>query len=647
MRGKKAGLACAIILLFGLMGLTACNSGGGSPSTLEADVTGTTSPGADDATDGVASSPTEADPNQDGTDTTGDSDVADSDGDGITDGQDNCPNLANPSQVDADGNGVGDLCEVDTDGDGIVDVDDNCPSAENPSQADGDGNGVGDACEVDTDGDGIVDVEDNCPNADNPSQADGDGNGVGDACEVDTDGDGVIDFADNCPAEINQDQADSDGDGLGDVCDNCPVDSNLDQADRDQDTTGDICDLSPLADSFNWLGNTPMNMPASAILDNDPDGTVVDGGDAFSSQGGTVVFDGDGNFTYTPADGFLGQDSFTYTAVNGSHVESAMVTVQIDTLAWYVDNRAPEDLSGSFERPFDSLADAEAASQPGETIFVFAGSGTKAALDSGISLKPDQKLLGEGIAFAFNGIEVVPAGSKPVLRSTVVLDDSPVVSLADGNEVAGLSFEDVVNEAILGQDVNGFDIHDNTFLDPNGEAIRLINVSGSGVVTRNSISGGNQGGIGIVLDGETTVATILATDNLIKDVGTTGISATLMGNSALSLTVKGNIVSGSVLEGIYLGTSGSATLTGDVNENTLVLNGGLADLHATNNDDAAICLELNNNTSDDPVLNPAGCLVDNKSSGVDSFSLFESGNDLPAVRSGEITDVAQGACALP
>jgi parallel beta-helix repeat protein len=61
--------------------------------------------------------------------------VADSDGDGVPDGQDNCPFRANPGQEDSDGDGVGDAC-------------DNCPSNANPDQDDDDPqNGRGDACE--------------------------------------------------------------------------------------------------------------------------------------------------------------------------------------------------------------------------------------------------------------------------------------------------------------------------------------------------------------------------------------------------------------------------------------------------------------------------------------------------------------------
>jgi len=46
--------------------------------------------------------------------------VADSDGDGVTDNVDNCINVANPDQKDSDHDGVGDVCDGDINKDGIV-----------------------------------------------------------------------------------------------------------------------------------------------------------------------------------------------------------------------------------------------------------------------------------------------------------------------------------------------------------------------------------------------------------------------------------------------------------------------------------------------------------------------------------------------
>lgn len=148
--------------------------------------------------------------------------VADADDDHLPDDSDPC--------TDTDGDGLGDpgfssnTCPLD-----------NCQRAANPTQADADSDGLGDTCDGcpldplnDADADGVCDDVDNCLGLANPGQENSDADDPGDACDpcVDSDGDGFGNPDagggscpdDNCPRTANPDQHDTDGDGFGDAC---------------------------------------------------------------------------------------------------------------------------------------------------------------------------------------------------------------------------------------------------------------------------------------------------------------------------------------------------------------------------------------------------------------------------------------------
>lgn len=76
----------------------------------------------------------------------------DSDGDGVIDANDRCPNTPAGVAVGADG------CELDSDGDGVLDSADRCPNTPAGVQVDSSG------CALDSDGDGVADYRDECPN---------------------------------------------------------------------------------------------------------------------------------------------------------------------------------------------------------------------------------------------------------------------------------------------------------------------------------------------------------------------------------------------------------------------------------------------------------------------------------------------------
>ncbi|MCF6350746.1 MAG: OmpA family protein [Flavobacteriaceae bacterium] len=99
----------------------------------------------------------------------------DSDSDGIKDSADDCPLVAGLTEL----NGC-----PDKDGDGIADKDDACPEVV--------GTKANNGC-PDTDGDGVIDGKDDCPKVKGPKANNG--------CP-DTDGDGILDKDDDCPKEV-------------------------------------------------------------------------------------------------------------------------------------------------------------------------------------------------------------------------------------------------------------------------------------------------------------------------------------------------------------------------------------------------------------------------------------------------------------
>lgn len=125
----------------------------------------------------------------------------DSDGDGVADDKDMCPEAAGTKE-----NGG---CP-DTDGDSVLDKDDACPEAAGTKENGG--------C-PDTDGDGVLDKDDACPEAAGTVENKG--------CP-DTDGDGVVDKDDECPEVAGPTEnkgcvwPDTDGDGVPDKDDKCP-----------------------------------------------------------------------------------------------------------------------------------------------------------------------------------------------------------------------------------------------------------------------------------------------------------------------------------------------------------------------------------------------------------------------------------------
>ncbi len=208
----------------------------------------------------------------------------DSDSDGVSDNEDECPNMA--------GTIANKGCpDDDADQDGIPNDLDRCPTVAGPASNGG-------CPEVDTDGDGTPDNIDECPDSIGPKNTLG--------CP-DQDGDGVKDSDDRCPSvagsPVNNgcpdDNIDTDGDGVPDNIDRCPLvagsslyagcpDTDGDGVDDSRDACPDV--PGPAATRGCPIGQIP---DASELRNVDSDGDgVMDADDKCPGRPGLAVYDG-------------------------------------------------------------------------------------------------------------------------------------------------------------------------------------------------------------------------------------------------------------------------------------------------------------------------------------------------------------------
>ena len=181
----------------------------------------------------------------------------DSDGDGVFDCHDGCPNDPNKTSPGQCGCGVS---ETDSDSDGTPNCLDQCPL--DPQKTDPGVCGCG-IPDQDSDSDGKLNCQDGCPFDAAKVTPGACGCGVPD---IDSDGDGALSCQEQCPFDplklvpgicgCGTSDRDRDADGTADCNDQCPLDSNkiipetcgcgAEETDSDTDGTPDCIDQCPL-----------------------------------------------------------------------------------------------------------------------------------------------------------------------------------------------------------------------------------------------------------------------------------------------------------------------------------------------------------------------------------------------------------------
>ena len=154
------------------------------------------------------------------------------------------------------------------------------------------------------------------------------------------------------------------------------------------------------------------------------------------------------------------------TVANSTGTLSLPIAGQV----WYVRNNEPAGGDGTSDAPFDTLAEAEAASGTGDTTFVFDGSNTTTNLDTGYAMESGERLIGESRPLSLD-----PDGGGPLPTSTLF----PGTSGAQPTLTA--SNEDVI---VLASNV----LVDGVDVDPSGTGGGISGGAGTDAVTVQNVN---------------------------------------------------------------------------------------------------------------------------------------------------------------
>ncbi len=151
---------------------------------------------------------------------------------------------------------------------------------------------------------------------------------------------------------------------------------------------------------------------------------------------------------------------------------------------WHVDNTAPAGGNGTYEHPFDTLADAGAeagTTGPGDVIIFHVGDGTTNQQQDGITLQDRQYLIGGSFdrSFRLGGKDILlgeffQEEGRPVMTDS----DGDALRLANGNYTAGFDIRNAAGNGVHGSAINGLTMIDVGIYDSVGSGIAIEGGSG-------------------------------------------------------------------------------------------------------------------------------------------------------------------------
>lgn len=183
----------------------------------------------------------------------------------------------------------------------------------------------------------------------------------------------------------------------------------------------------------------------------------------------------------------------------------------------FVDNTSSSD--GTYESPYHSLAQAQENSSPNNIIYVFPGNGTTTGMDSGISLKANQKFWGSGVSHSLQtsqGRISIPAqsSSSPTITNTNIDTDGNVITLATNNAISGFTITSAMNDAIYGTDPQNLEVSSCTIANTTTYAIEASFPGNASISLTNNQFLNNVNGVLLTLNG---TSTLVCSDNTFKD----------------------------------------------------------------------------------------------------------------------------------